>query len=136
MRFWALAWVKGEVPQVAVDIWTKGFVKPLSKKGGSGVRPISLFETCLKVATGVALDVCKRDVVGAVGKFQYGALLSAGADKMVYNLRALANQRPTHVFVATDIANAFGNVPTFVCKWHGQRSYVSFSNKDEVTPFG
>jgi hypothetical protein len=111
MRMWALAWIKGEVPQVAVDIWTKGFVKPLSKKGGSGVRPISLFETCLKVATGVALDVSKRDVVNAVGTFQYGALLSAGADKMVYNLRALAIQRPSHVFVATDIANAFGNVP-------------------------
>jgi hypothetical protein len=111
VRMWALAWIKGEVPQVAVDIWTKGFVKPLSKKGGTGVRPISLFETCLKIATGVALDVSKRDIINAVGTFQYGALLSAGADKMVYNLRALSAAKPKYVFIATDIANAFGTVP-------------------------
>jgi hypothetical protein len=43
MRMWTLAWIKGEVPQVAVDIWTKGFVKPLSKKGGIRRPPYLVF---------------------------------------------------------------------------------------------
>ena len=36
--------------------------------------------------------------------------MSSGADKMIYNLRGLAASKPTHVFVATDIENAFGTV--------------------------
>ena len=36
--------------------------------------------------------------------------MASGADKMVYNLRSLAVARPHHVFVATDIKNAFGAV--------------------------
>ena len=60
VRLWAEAWVSGSVPQKAVDIWTKGVVKPLGKKAGEGVRPITMFATLLKVATGLALDVSKR----------------------------------------------------------------------------
>jgi len=36
--------------------------------------------------------------------------MSSGADKMIYNLRGLAVCKPDHVFVATDIKNAFGTV--------------------------
>ena len=36
--------------------------------------------------------------------------MSSMADKMVYNLRGLANSKPSNVFVATDIKNAFGTV--------------------------
>ena len=72
-----------------------------------------MFETLLKVATGLALDVSKKDIIKAVGDFQYGALMAAGADKMIYNLRSLASARPDHVFIATDIKNAFGAVA-----WH------------------
>ena len=98
------------MPDEAVEIWTRGFVKPLSKKSGEGVRPITMFETLLKVATGLALDVSKPNIIRAVGSFQYSALLSSGADKMVYNLRSLASARSNHVFIATDIKNAFGAV--------------------------
>ena len=92
MRLWALAWIRGEVPQEAVDLWSRGSVKPLGKKGGDGVRPITLFETVLKLATGLALDISKKDIIKAVGEFQYGALMSSGADKMIYNLRGLGLQ--------------------------------------------
>ena len=88
-----------------------GFVKPLGKKGGDGVRPISLFETLLEVATGLALDAHKKQIIKAVGDFQYGAMLTSGADKMIYNLRALSKAKPHFAFVTTDIENAFGNVP-------------------------
>ena len=62
-----------------------------------------MFETLLKLATGLALDVSKKDIIKAVGPFQYGALMAAGADKMVYNLRSLAAAKPTHVYIATDV---------------------------------
>ena len=69
-----------------------------------------MFKTVSKVATGLALDVSKSNIIKAVGDFQYGALMAAGADKIIYNLRSLAAARPNHVFVATDIKNAFGAV--------------------------
>jgi hypothetical protein len=111
VRLWTEAWLTGQVPPEAVAIWTSGFVKPLGKKSGEGVRPITMFETLLKLATGLALDVSKKDIIKGVGNFQYGALMSAGADKMVYNLRSLAAATPNHLFIATDVKNAFGSVP-------------------------
>ena len=109
-HLWVLAWAQGTVPQHVANLWLIGQVKPLSKKSGSGVRPITLFEMLLKLATGVILDVSKADVINAVGSFQYGALLECGADRMVYNLRAMALAAPHKLFIATDIQNAFGTV--------------------------
>ena len=109
-RLWVLAWAKGSVPQHIANLWLVGQVKPLSKKSGSGVRPITLFEMLLKLATGVILDVSKADVIQAVGSYQYGALMECGADRMVYNLRSLALGAPHKLFIATDIQNAFGTV--------------------------
>ena len=71
---------------------------------------ITLFEMLLKLATGVILDVSKAEVINAVGSFQYGALMECGADRMVYNLRAMALASPHKLFIATDIQNAFGTV--------------------------
>ena len=105
-----LAWAKGSVPQHVANLWLVGQVKPLSKKSGSGVRPITLFEMLLKLATGVILDVSKADVIQAVGSYQYGALMECGADRMVYNLRSLALGAPHKLFIATDIQNASGTV--------------------------
>ena len=78
MRLWAEAWASGSVPDEAVEIWIRGFVKPLNKKSGEGVRPITMFETLLKVATGLALDVSKSSIMRAVGDFQYGTLMASG----------------------------------------------------------
>ena len=75
------------MPQEAVDLWTRDFVKPLGKKSGNAVRPITIFETLLKVATGLALDVSKKDITKVVGDFQYVALISAGVDKIIYSLQ-------------------------------------------------
>ena len=57
---WALAWIRGEVPEAAVQLWTRGSVKLFGKKDGEGVRPITLFETVLKLATGLAWTFRKR----------------------------------------------------------------------------
>ena len=50
-----------------------------------------MFETLLKVATGLALNVSKKDIMRAVGDFQYGALMAAGAEPLpnpiTYSLR-------------------------------------------------
>ena len=69
-----------------------------------------MLETLLKGATGLALDVSTKEFIKAVGDFQYRALMAARPDKMIYNLRSLASARPDHVFIATDIKNAFGTV--------------------------
>ena len=109
-RLWVVAWAQGSVPQHIANLWLIGQVKPLSKKSGSGVRPITLFEMLLKLATGVVLDVSKADIINAVGPYQYGALMECGADRMVYNLRAMALAAPHKLFIATDIQNAYGTV--------------------------
>ena len=108
---WALTWIKGKVPTHLVKLWNVGLVTPLGKKSGNGVRPITLFETAFKLATGLALDLNRAVIIKAVGVYQYGALMPSGADRMVYALRALAKASPHLAFVATDIKNAFGNVP-------------------------
>ena len=71
---------------------------------------MTLFQSVLKLATGLALDISKQDITKADGEFQYGGLMSSGADKIIYNLRGQAASKPTHVFIATDIKNAFGTV--------------------------
>ena len=109
-RLWVLAWARGNVPQHVANLWLIGQVKPLSKKSGTGVRPITVFEMLLKPATGVILDVSKADVIQAVGPYQYGAMMQCGADRMVYNLRSMALAAPHKLFIATDIQNAFGTV--------------------------
>ena len=102
------------MPPDTVELWTSGSVKPLGKQDGKGVRPITLFETVLKLATGLALAISKKDIIKAVGEFQYEGLMSSGADKMVYNLRGLANSKPSHVFIASDVKNAFGTVQRII----------------------
>ena len=79
LQAWAQAWTAGTVPPKVRLLWTRGTIKPLSKDEGQGVRPITLFECPFKVATGFALDIHKKEIITAVGNFQYGALLkSAG----------------------------------------------------------
>ena len=110
VRQWTVLWLTGKMPIHAVRLWCTGLVTPLGKKSGTGVRPITLFETAFKLATGVTLDLNKPHIIKAVGSYQYGALMSSGADRMVYGLRALAHARPNLVFVATDVKKRL---------WHG-----------------
>ena len=91
------------MPQHVADLWLVGHVKPLGKKSGSGVRPITLFEMLLKLATGVLLDVSNADVIKAVGPYECGAMMECGADRMIYNLRSMALAAPHKLFIATDI---------------------------------
>ena len=111
IRMWASRWIAGKVPESVIEYWTHGLVAPPSKKSGNGVRPITLFETAYKLATGLALDLHKPKIIKAVGAFQYGALLASGADRFVYGVRALARLDSKLCFLATDIKNAFGTVP-------------------------
>ena len=111
IHMWASLWISGKVPEHIVKLWSVGLVTPLGKKSGNGVRPITLFETAFKLATGLALDLHKSLIIKAVGAYQYGALLASGADRMIYNLRSLATASPDLLFVATDVKNAFGTVP-------------------------
>ena len=86
IRMWAAKWIAGSVPETDIEYWTHGLVAPLSKKSGNGVRPITLFETAYKLATGLVLDLHKSKIIKAVGAYQYGALLASGADRFVYGV--------------------------------------------------
>ena len=91
-------------------IWTSGHVKALGKST-PGVRPITLFEAPLKLATRVVLDSQKAHTVKALVPHQFGAMLSRGAEQMVHLLRIMsALYEPNSVvFASTDVKNAFGN---------------------------
>ena len=87
------------------------------------MRPITLFEAPLKLATGVVLDSQKDGTVRALVPEQFGAMLSCGAEQMVHILRTLSSLHPpdSMVFASTDVKNAFGNasrtlVINSVCK--------------------
>ena len=76
-----------------------------------GVRPITLFEAPLKLATGVVLESQKARTVKALVPHQFGAMLSCGAEQMVHILRTLSTQYDPNsvVFASTDAKNTFGN---------------------------
>ena len=65
---------RGSHESCPVKLWTRGSAKPFGKKDGEGIRPITLFETVLKLATGLALDVSKKDIINAVGDFNTAPL--------------------------------------------------------------
>ena len=123
MHGWTQRWAEGRVPKTVASIWTLGHVKALGKPAG-GVRPITLFEAPLKLATGVVLDSQKDSTVRALVPEQFGAMLSCGAEQMVHILRTLSSLHPpdSMVFASTDVKNAFGNasrslVINSVCKY-------------------
>ena len=78
MHGWTQRWAEGRVPKTVASVWTLGHVKALGKPSG-GVRPITLFEAPLKLATGVVLDSQKDSTVRAPVPEQFGAMLSCGA---------------------------------------------------------
>ena len=110
MHGWVQKWAHGKVPPLVSAIWTSGHVKALGKSS-PGVRPITLFEAPLKLATGVVLDSQKARTVKALVPHQFGAMLSCGAEQMVHLLRTLSSLYPPNsmVFASTDVKNAFGN---------------------------
>ena len=59
MHGWTQRWAEGRVPKTVASVWTLGHVKALGKPSG-GVRPITLFEAPLKLATGVSLRFAIR----------------------------------------------------------------------------
>ena len=86
-----------------------GWVAPLAKPNG-GVRPIALFDSFVKLATGSVLAASEAAVKAAVFPFQFGCGIEAGAEVMLKAVHALSRAKPHFCFVGTDVKNAFGTV--------------------------
>ena len=69
-----------------------------------------LFDILLKIPTGCILDAHYATLKRLFFPLQFGINLPSGTDKLVHIARSLANTHPTHLFIATDIKNAFGNI--------------------------
>ena len=106
---WVQLWCNGSVPPRMATPLLSGWIAPLLKPNGKGVRPIALFECGVKLSTGLLLDAITRKVSTIVGPYQFGIGMPAGAEIMLASLQALSRSSPHLVFVGTDIKNAFGS---------------------------
>ena len=88
----------------------QGWIAPLNKPGGKGIRPIALFECPLKLATGMLLEHVTPSVAATVAPYQFGIGMPAGAEVMLKSLQAVAAAHPQLAFGGSDVKNAFGTV--------------------------
>jgi hypothetical protein len=109
---WCRAWSTGRVPACVVHIWAQPIFTPIPKVGGAlgEIRPIALFDTPFKLATGTTNDSLRSDIIGASGGYQYGAGKSSGAQQLLSDATGLSVALPNHAFVSLDATNAYGNM--------------------------
>lgn len=107
---WCEDWANGRVTHEVAEVWLQGHVKALGKPESS---PITLFEAPYTLATGVMLDMKRKDIAKVLQPHQFGAMLSCGAEQATLLARTLVADAPPDslVFFGTDLKNAFGNVP-------------------------
>jgi len=106
---WVNLFAQGAIPNSYLNLLLSCLCRPLAKESG-GIRPIVLFDCLLKLATGCVLDYHSRKLAQIFHPHQFGAGLPAGTDKLILCLKQLASIHPDHIFVASDIKNAFGTV--------------------------
>ena len=111
---WCRLWAAAIIPPGVAKHFLHGWCAPLLKPNGS-IRPILLFEAALKLATGVVLDLVQPAIRQVVTPEQFGIALPAGAETMLKTAQALAVAQPNHLFVSTDVSNAFGNCDRMHC---------------------
>jgi hypothetical protein len=109
---WCHQWAIGRVPPAVVQIWAQPIFTPIPKVGGTlgEIRPIALFDTPFKLATGTTNDSLSQDIITACGGYQYGAGKSSGAQQLLSDATGLSVALPNHVFVNLDATNAYGNM--------------------------
>ena len=110
LQEWSRLWCTGKIPMHMAAPFLHGWVAPLSKPGGKGIRPIALFECSLKMATGLLMEHCTPDVARIVSPHQFGIGMPAGAEVMLKTLQAIALAFPTMAFGSSDVKNAFGTL--------------------------
>ena len=71
------------------------------------IRPIALFETPLKLATGTLLEFSDRAISRQIFPHQFGAGTPAGAEAMLRMSQSLARALPDYVHIGTDVKNAY-----------------------------
>ena len=107
---WSRLWCTGQIPQHMARPFLDGWIAPLSKPGGKGIRPIALFECPLKLATGLLMEHCTPAVAATVAPYQFGIGMPAGAEVMLKTIQAVAAAHPDLAFGSSDVKNAFGTV--------------------------
>ena len=109
LQSWASIWAAAALPAHMSSWFLDGWIAPLYKPNMS-LRPIALFETTLKLATGSLLEVSSKAITQRIFPHQFGAGTPAGAEAMLRMSQALAKAFPNYVLVGTDVKNAFGTL--------------------------
>ena len=109
LQAWANLWACASLPEHMAKAFLDGWVAPLFKPNLS-IRPIALFETTLKLATGSLLEVSSKAISKKIFPHQFGAGTPAGAEAMLRMSQALARAFPHYVMIGTDVKNAFGTL--------------------------
>ena len=107
---WSRLWCTGNVPLHMAAPFLYGWIAPLSKPGGRGIRPIALFECPVKLATGLLMEHTTKDIAAVVSPYQFGIGMPAGAEVMLKTIQAVARAFPDIAFGSSDVKNAFGTV--------------------------
>ena len=87
--------------------WTESTAAAFRKPNG-GVRPVTLCEALLKVATGVVRLAAKRRIQEALYPMQFGGGVSAGPEQVLFTCKAVIVSRPGMLLGKLDLSNAYG----------------------------
>ena len=98
-----------DVPEEAADALAAVCLHPLKKKP-EGIRPVGAGESFRRIIGRALLAENTAALAEGVGKHQLGAGLKGGGEKLAHLVRATAEARPTDVWVALDLSNAFGTM--------------------------
>ena len=106
-----LQYVTGHCGSYAQDLINVSRLIPLYKDGsGESLRPIAIPTVWRKVVGRSTVTYFKDVLRHAAGHFQYAAMTPDRGAKLAAATRWQAQSRPDHVFVRTDIHNAFNEL--------------------------
>ena len=109
LQAWSCAWAAASMPHHMSECFLDGWVAPLYKPNLS-LRPIALFESTLKLATGSLLEVSTKAISSKIFPRQFGAGTPAGAEAMLRMSQSLARALPDYAMIGTDVKTAFGTL--------------------------
>ena len=96
----------GQVPEDVLAAHARCEVAPITKPGGSSLRPLQLGSVCRRMAMSAVVSYIKDDVQAAVGADQLAIGTQDGCTKAYQALRTKCRLQPQRVVLAEDCASA------------------------------
>lgn len=87
---------------------------PITKNGGSGIRPIAMGEVFVKLAAHYSMSLIEKELPSLFPRIQFGVKRAGGSESAAQLTRALTvhscSIHPDTIVLKTDIQNAFNSV--------------------------